>query len=98
MSENSRKGNYTQQAAVHSPAPVLAVDLDGCLRYANDASWLLLSHWSIGIGDPLPPLWVDRIRTAVREADTPEFEIDIGVKDIALTLVPDVSSGQVFLY
>ncbi|HNE06267.1 MAG TPA: PAS domain S-box protein, partial [Anaerolineales bacterium] len=37
-----------------NPGPVLRIDLNGKLLYANDASFALLSEWTLEIGRPAP--------------------------------------------
>ncbi len=42
-----------------NPFPVLRINPDGILRYANPSARPLLQHWGCGIGQSLPAPWVD---------------------------------------
>ncbi len=86
------------QSSDESPFPVLRVSLDGILLSANRGSWLLLEHWGAQVGDRLPPQWKSVIDDAVRRRDNCEAEIQIGVKNLLLVVVPVIDRGYVTIF
>lgn len=82
----------------NNPSPVMRVGPSGQILYANSASWILLEHWGIGIGDVLPREWGERIRGVIERGESVEMEVTIGFKVVHLVGVPIPEMGYVSLY
>ncbi len=52
-----------------NPHPVMRIDDDGRLIYANDASEPLLGELGVTVGDAMPPDWWTRLRDATEPID-----------------------------
>jgi diguanylate cyclase (GGDEF)-like protein len=78
--------------------PVLRVDAEGRLLYANKASAPLLGFWHIAIGDVLPQSWPDVIRRVRAEHKTQSVDLKLPSSWLNLTLVPLAEAEVVNLY
>ena len=56
--------------AAENPAPVLRVDQDGVVQYANPASAGLLRMWACAQGEPAPPAWRELAGRALATGET----------------------------
>ncbi|HTP59498.1 MAG TPA: EAL domain-containing protein, partial [Spirochaetia bacterium] len=81
-----------------SPFPVLRIALDGTLVSANRGSWLLLAHWKIEVGSRVPGAWRPVIDDVVRDKETREIEVQIGIKILLLVFVPVTDKGYVNVF
>lgn len=81
-----------------SPFPVLRIALDGTLVSANRGSWLLLAHWKTEVGGQVPAAWKPVIDNVVRDRDTREVEVQIGIKILLLVFVPVTDRGYVNVF
>ena len=77
---------------------MLRISLEGVLLSANRGSWLLLEHWRIRVGSPVPLEWKQRITAAVSQRDSHEVEVQIGFKTLLLVMVPVVDKGYVNVF
>jgi class 3 adenylate cyclase len=62
-----------------NPHPVMRIDDDGILIYANDASDPLLTELGVRVGQPFPPAWYSRLR----ESDA-AVELRVGARTFEL--------------
>jgi diguanylate cyclase (GGDEF)-like protein len=76
-----------------NPDPVMRVNTDGHLVYANQPAWSLMNFWRIEIGDQLPADWRQAVSEAVREKAMIERELECGERFYAL-MVQSVSNGE----
>lgn len=67
-----------------NPAPVLRIDLNGKLLYANEASYALLSEWALEIGKPAPVI-LQQVAALVIESGQ-DKTIETTHKDHVVTL------------
>jgi len=84
--------------ASESPNPILRVNREGLIAYANAASLPLLEAWSAGHNDRLPRVWIDEVRGALAEGHNREREDDQGSKIYSLLFVPIQELGYVNIY
>jgi len=96
--EAERQIRSLAKFASESPSPLLRVEEQGVIRYANGASAPLLEYWGCRLGQTLPPLWSGRVaRVLERERDA-EWEIDLGGQVFSLLFAPVAELGYVNLY
>jgi len=81
-----------------SPNPILRVDAQGLLLYANKSSELIRQAWSIREGQVLPEPWRGLVEEVFRSAASREAEIQAGEQFFSFILAPIVSAGYVNLY
>ena len=81
-----------------NPFPVLRISGDGSLLYANQGSWLLLTHWKIGTGEPVPPHWAYIVQEVLKSGQNRQVEEQVGFKTILLEVVPVADMGYVNLF
>lgn len=84
--------------ASESPNPILRVNGDGLVTYANAASLPLLKVWLTGPGELLPAAWIDEVRAALDEGRNRELEDDQGSQIYSLLFVPIQDLGYVNIY
>ncbi|MFW5734677.1 MAG: PAS domain S-box protein, partial [Oceanidesulfovibrio sp.] len=81
-----------------NPNPVLRLNMDGTLLYANQASAFLLDHWGIQAGGVLPAGPLEDVRAAMDEGEVQEFEVEIADRVYTIALAPMQSQGYVNIY
>ena len=81
-----------------NPAPVMRVDKDGLLLYANKSSLPLLTHWTTRINSKLPELWCKRISKVLEQSQIMEHEIQYEGVTLSLTLCPMKEMNYVNIY
>jgi hypothetical protein len=80
------------------PSAVLQLAVDGTLLYANPGSGLLLRHWNIELGGPVPAEIALRVRQTVEQQIGHEIEIEVGHQVLSLLTVPVGEEGYVNLF
>lgn len=81
-----------------NPNPVMRINRDGRISYANPASAALLEDWMQGLQPVIP----DELQTTIKQTFTSggktETEFGYGGKHFSFTVVPLVDAGYVNLY
>ena len=101
ISERRRQEREIQSLAAfpgESPSPILRVDRQGVVLYANEPSAPLLAHWSCHLGQALPPDWRGPVRDALEDGRDREQELDCGGRVYSLLLAPIRDFGYVNIY
>ena len=80
------------------PVPVMRVDKDGLLLYANSSSIPLLSCWKTSVNSKLPELWCRRISEVLEENQIIEHEIQYDESSFSLNFCPIKDMGYVNIY
>ncbi|MGC9356994.1 MAG: GAF domain-containing protein [Anaerolineae bacterium] len=81
-----------------NPHPVLRVNREGIISYANDASEPLLQHWGCQQSEELPEVW-RRIVLFVHTANRSQtMEVRVGKQTLSLTLTPIADADYVNIY
>jgi PAS domain S-box-containing protein len=78
-----------------SPYPILRVEKDGTLDYANEASFPLLEIWGIQTGEKLPSRIKFFIRKAIQKEEPLEIEVEGNERKYLLSFKP---SGYGYVY
>jgi PAS domain S-box-containing protein len=81
-----------------NPSPILRVDGQGVLLYANHAAAGLLAHWGCAEGRPLPEPWRETVRQAMAGQRGVEQETRINGQVFALRLVPIPGEDYLNIY
>jgi two-component system, LuxR family, sensor kinase FixL len=84
--------------AGESPSPILRVNREGVIGYANPASAALLSALGTGQGRALPPEWAAEIAAVLDAGEAREREADFGGQVYAVLLAPIRELGYVNIY
>jgi PAS domain S-box-containing protein len=84
--------------ASESPNPILRVNAEGLIVYANAASRTLTAAWGSGPGQLLPAAWIDEVHAALDEGQNREREDDQGEQIYSLLFVPITDLGYVNIY
>jgi PAS domain S-box-containing protein len=81
-----------------NPNPVIQVEKDGKIKYANHASETLLRIWNCMVGECLPIDWQEKVANAMN--DNTNVTIDVQYNDLcySIMIVPILNSGYVNLY
>ena len=80
-----------------NPHPVLRINEDGILLYANAGSAPIRSDWGIEVGERVPLRWRTRVREAVRSPQNSSAEIHASGRIFSLTVAP-TADGYANLY
>jgi PAS domain S-box-containing protein len=81
-----------------NPDPVLRVEGDGKIIYANLASEPLLRWWGCTRGGYLPSDWKERVATAVKDGSTPTVDVACSTRFYSIKVVPIPGTGYVNMY
>jgi PAS domain S-box-containing protein len=81
-----------------NPNPVLRVDQDGKINYANPASEALLRLWHSTVGEYLPPDWQGRVVNTVRHSTSTSVEVECEGRFYSIMVVPIPYAGYINLY
>ncbi|MBU1167162.1 HAMP domain-containing histidine kinase [Patescibacteria group bacterium] len=81
-----------------NPFPVLKVDDQGVLIYANKASDFILKSWKCVPGKKVPPHWKRSIAEALKLEKVKELEIRRQQDFYSLSIVPISKSNYVYIY
>lgn len=81
-----------------NPTPVMRVDKDGLLLYANRSSTSLLTYWAASVNSKLPELWCERVTKVLEEKQAVEHEMQYEGISLSLTLFPIKNMNYVNIY
>jgi len=81
-----------------NPNPILRVESDGQLIYANPASEALLRLWNCTVGEYLPPDWRERVVNVARNSTHTIAEVECEEWVYSIMIVPISDLGYVNLY
>ena len=81
-----------------NPYPVLRLNHDGIILYANQASTTVLQEWRCSIGDRAPDPWPDTIREVLADQSRRSFDLKCGDLTYSFSVGPVPESRYVNLY
>lgn len=81
-----------------NPHPVLRVDKNGNVMYANPAAVDLVQSWTAEIGASISVPWLEEIDSALSSGRTHQFETTVHDRSYLLTLAPIPDEGYVSIY
>ncbi|HEY5672386.1 MAG TPA: ABC transporter substrate-binding protein [Malonomonas sp.] len=81
-----------------NPGPVLRVDDNAVISYANQASAALLDEWATGVGQTLPETLVKALRNACAKQQNQSVELSCAERQFTFVIAPIASEDYVNLY
>jgi PAS domain S-box-containing protein len=84
--------------AAESPNPILRVNPEGVVVYANPASLPMLEGWETGLGGALPSAWITVVSEALDGGRNLEREDELGGQVYSLLFAPIRELGYVNIY
>ncbi|MBI4632584.1 MAG: PAS domain S-box protein [Deltaproteobacteria bacterium] len=81
-----------------NPSPVLRLDHDGIVLYANETSRSLLRHWRCEVGGHAPPFWRDLVCEALRCQSQKTVDLEYDKRVYSFILAPISDAGYVNVY
>ena len=81
-----------------NPNPVLRIDANGTLIYANTKSQALLHKWQCSLGEEIPPQWKEQIKQSLRRSQVVQVEEAVGNRVYTLALTPIQDAQYVNIY
>lgn len=78
--------------------PVIRVNEQGIILYANPASQPVLTEWGVATGSEVPAPWKDRVLMALQGNYSHEADIACAQRQFSFTVVPVREQGYVNLY
>jgi class 3 adenylate cyclase len=79
-----------------NPHPVMRIDDDGVLAYANEASHTLLEAIGVRVGDKLPDEWQARLRTCAAGGTSAELKVGTRTYELLAVQLPDLGFMNVY--
>jgi diguanylate cyclase (GGDEF)-like protein len=84
--------------SARNPNPVLQVDYDGKILYANNSSRDLLEKWEIEENNRIPQKHLGTIQNVIETKENRELTIQVGQEIYLVTVVFDTNINSVYLY
>lgn len=81
-----------------NPNPVLRVDFDGIISYANPASVPVLLHIDRQKGEKVPGHWMKHVEEAKEAGMAKEFDIEEASRAYRILFAPFLDSGYINIY
>jgi PAS domain S-box-containing protein len=81
-----------------NPNPILRLDVDGRLLFANAASEPVLRQWGISVGGQAPAPWPDTVRQSLGSRSGSTVELSCGERTFLVFVAPVPEAGYVNLY
>lgn len=81
-----------------NPNPVLRVDKNGIILFANNAGSILLDHWDTQISQPLPEDWHKSILDVLHSGTSKSCEVECNDQIFSLTIAPVPEEGYANFY
>jgi PAS domain S-box-containing protein len=81
-----------------NPTPVMRVDQDGAVLYANKAALPLLNEWKCQVGQLLPKYWREFTLNVLNSGSRKDVEVNVGKRVFTVTFSPVTGEGYVNLY
>ncbi|HLA04839.1 MAG TPA: MASE3 domain-containing protein [Syntrophales bacterium] len=81
-----------------NPYPVLRLNHEGKIMYANERSNAVLRNWQCEVGCYAPAFWRDLVRDTLRCQSQKTVEVDYGECVYSFIIAPVIDAGYVNLY
>jgi PAS domain S-box-containing protein len=81
-----------------NPFPILRLDKDGVVLYANEASAGLLQHWGGAVGSHAPRFWIELVAEALSSQSRKTIIIDFNEQTYSFDVIPILAAGYVNIY
>jgi PAS domain S-box-containing protein len=81
-----------------NPNPVLRLNRDGRILYANESSQALLQAWGCAVGGPAPPPWPETVGEALASQSSSVIDVPCGALIYSFFVAPIPATGYVNLY
>jgi PAS domain S-box-containing protein len=81
-----------------NPNPVMRINGDGTVAFANQGSDLILRCWQCRVGLPLPAPYSEYVREALASGNMRREELEVDGHVFALTFAPVAQKGYVNIY
>ncbi len=81
-----------------NPNPILRLDLQGVILYANPASRSILEAWGCQVGQTAPPMWTERVDRAARLREKQALDCQVAGQWFNFKIVPIPGAAYVNLY
>jgi PAS domain S-box-containing protein len=81
-----------------NPQPVLRVQHDGTLLYANPNSNALLAEWNCGVGQRVPPFIGEAVQGALAEESVTEMDVELAGRVYSFVIAPIGHAAYANLY
>ncbi len=101
VAERQRTAEEAESQArfpTENPNPVMRLNWDGALLYANEGSAPVLAEWSCAPGDLVPPFWRDQVAEVLSSQATKTVDVPCGERVYSFFVVPIGPAGNVNLY
>ncbi len=81
-----------------NPNPILRIQHDGTLLYANEPSFTILQDWPLRIGEPVPPVLQDVVSETLAGQTGKTIDTEYGERVISFFVAPVVEEAYANLY
>ena len=86
-----------EEFLLNSPSPVLRIEKEGVILYANEAGKSLLEAWKSGVGEKVPVIILKTVRKATLKKKSEYMELEAGEKTYSATVMPSADGKYTIL-
>lgn len=87
-----------EEFLLNSPSPVLKIEKEGVILYANEAGKSLLEAWGSGVGEKVPVKIRETGRKAALKKKSEYMELETGEKTYSATFIPSADGKYIILH
>ncbi|AKB75376.1 Sensory transduction histidine kinase [Methanosarcina lacustris Z-7289] len=87
-----------EEFLLNSPSPVLRIEKEGVILYANEAGKSLLEAWGSGVGEKVPVKIRETVRKAALKKKSEYMELETGEKTYSATFIPSADGKYTILH
>ena len=87
-----------EEFLLNSPSPVLRIENEGIILYANKAGKPLLEAWGSGVGKKVPVIILKTVRKAALKKKSEYMELEAGEKTYSATFIPSADGKYTILH
>ncbi|MCG8338058.1 MAG: EAL domain-containing protein [Proteobacteria bacterium] len=98
LSERENRIKFLTQFPEKNPHPVLQIDTEGMIVFANSASRELIELVSTEPGAQLPDLWMEKVRTSLRSRSIESVEVLAQNKVFSVLAITNAEPDLVTIY
>ena len=81
-----------------NPNPVLRVEKNGTILFANNAGSIFLDYWGTQTGQSIPEDWLKHVKDVLRSSTSNNYELECHNRVFSLSLAPIGEEGYVNFY
>ena len=93
LSVSLKRLDWLAKFPSENPNPVIRVERNGTILFANNASSIFLDYWGTKMGQSVPEDWYKHVLDALRSGKSNNYEVECNDQIFSITLAPVEEEG-----